>query len=146
MLARMPECAVVRTVTAKLRRMPVLRRVHVGVNLPTELLLQDLNIAIEESCEGPMATQQNYKKIDVHGSGWRHPDRGGCGTTPVTRRANRGSNRLIRVLQIPQALLPAGAIKQRGIYMYIYALSTRQVGFMIGLVATTILDSGCYIH
>ena len=32
MLARMPECAVVRTVTAKLRRMPVLRRVHVGVN------------------------------------------------------------------------------------------------------------------
>ena len=69
-----------------------------------------------------------------------------CGTTPVTRRANRGSNRLIRVLQIPQALLPAGAIKQRGIYMYIYALSTRQVGFMIGLVATTILDSGCYIQ
>jgi hypothetical protein len=69
-----------------------------------------------------------------------------CGTTPVERRANRGSNRLIRVLQIPQALLPAGAIKQRGIYMYIYALSTRQVGFMIGLVATTILDSGCYIQ
>jgi len=34
----------------------------VGVNLPTELLLQDLNIAIEESCEDPMATQQKLQK------------------------------------------------------------------------------------
>jgi len=30
--------------------------------MPTELLLQDLNIAIEESCEDPMATQQKLPK------------------------------------------------------------------------------------
>ena len=75
-------------------------------------------------------------EIDVHGSGWRHPDRGGCGTTPVERRANRGSNRLIRVLQIPQALLPARAIKQRRIHMYIAGAETAD-GFHSRLVWTS---------
>jgi hypothetical protein len=36
---------------------------------------------------------------------------------------------LIRVLQIPQALLPARAIKQRRIHMYIVGAECGQMGF-----------------